>query len=79
MHWLSCGPLCDRIFHIFLYVSVASAPRVKLADRKIALTHTVLYSTDRSKAVVPMLILLFAALWFILRGDLFCLAWGRES
>ena len=28
------------------------------------------YSTDRSKAVVPVLILLFVALWFILRGDL---------
>ena len=31
----------------------------------------VVYSTDRSKAVVPMLVLLFVALWFILRGDLF--------
>ena len=29
------------------------------------------YSTDRSKAVVPVLFLLFVALWFILRGDLF--------
>ena len=29
------------------------------------------YSTDRSKAVVPMLVLLFVDLWFILRGDLF--------
>ena len=28
------------------------------------------YSTDRSKAVVPVLVLLFDALWFILRGDL---------
>ena len=28
-------------------------------------------STDRSKAVVPVLVLLFVALWFILRGDLF--------
>ena len=27
-------------------------------------------STDRSKAVLPMLVLLFVALWFILRGDL---------
>ena len=37
-------------------------------------THTpppVVYSTDRSKAVVPVLVLLFVALWFILRGDLF--------
>ena len=29
------------------------------------------YSADRSKAVVPVLVLLFVALWFILRGDLF--------
>ena len=29
------------------------------------------YSTDRSEAVVPVLVLLFVALWFILRGDLF--------
>ena len=29
------------------------------------------YSTDRSNAVVPVLVLLFLALWFILRGDLF--------
>ena len=28
------------------------------------------YSTDRSKAVVPVLGLLSGALWFILRGDL---------
>ena len=28
------------------------------------------YSTDRSKAVVSVLVLLFVALWFILRGDL---------
>ena len=26
---------------------------------------------DRSKAVVPVLVLLFVALWFILQGDLF--------
>ena len=30
----------------------------------------VVYSTDRSKALVPVLVLLFVALWFILRGDL---------
>ena len=29
------------------------------------------YSTNRSKAVVPVIVLLFVALWFILRGDLF--------
>ena len=29
------------------------------------------YSTHRSKAVVPVLILLFVSLWFILQGDMF--------
>ena len=29
------------------------------------------YSIDLSKAVVPVLVLLFVALWFILRGDLY--------
>ena len=28
------------------------------------------YSTDRSKAMVAVLVLLFVALWFILQGDL---------
>ena len=66
----------------FLCVSVlrvASGPRVKLASCKSALTTSpppppppppVVYSTDRSKALVPVLVLLFVALWFILRGDL---------
>ena len=60
---------------------MASGPRVKLASCKSDLTPTtsppppphtptVVYSTDRSKAVVPVLVLLFVALWFILRGDL---------
>ena len=64
----------------FLCISVlrvASGPRVKLASCKSALTPppppppTMVYSTDRSKAVVTVLVLLFVALWFILRGDLF--------
>ena len=57
----------------FLCVSVlrvASGPRVKLASCKSALNPPVVCSTDRSKAVVPVLVLLFVALWFILRGDL---------
>ena len=57
----------------FLCVSVlrvASGPRVKLASCKSALNPPVVYSTDRSKAVVPVLVLLFVALWFILRDDL---------
>ena len=39
-------------------------------DCKSALNPPVVCSTDRSKAVVPVLVLLFVALWFILRGDL---------
>ena len=50
---------------------VASGPRVKLASCKSALNPPVVYSTDRSKAVVPVLVLLFVALWFVLRGDVF--------
>ena len=45
---------------------VASGPRVKLASCKSALNPPVVCSTDRSKASV----LLFVAVWFILRGDL---------
>ena len=57
----------------FLCVSVlrvASGPRVKLASCKSALNPPLVYSTDRSKAVDPVLVLLFVSLWFILRGDL---------
>ena len=44
---------------------------MKLASCRRALNPPVVYSTDRSKAVVPVFVLLFVALWFILRGDLF--------
>ena len=60
----------------FLCISVlrvASGPRVKLASCKSALNPPpppVVCSTDRFKAVVLVLVLLFVALWFILRGDL---------
>ena len=37
---------------------------------KSALNPPVVCFTDRFKAVVPVLVLLFVALWFILRGDL---------
>ena len=57
--------LCNSVLR------VASGPKVKLAGRKSALNPLVVYSTDRSKVVVPVLVLLFVALWFILRGDLF--------
>ena len=57
----------------FLCISVlrvASGPRVKLASCKSALNPPVVCSTNRSKAVVPVLVLFLVALWFILRGDL---------
>ena len=44
---------------------------MKSAGRKSALKPPLVYSTGRSKAVVPLLVLLFVALWFILRCDLF--------
>ena len=44
---------------------------MKLAGRKNALNPPVVYSSDRSKAVIPVLVLFFVALWFILRVDLF--------
>ena len=43
---------------------------MKLASCKSALNLSVVCSADRSKAVVPVLVLLFVALLFILRGDL---------
>ena len=49
---------------------VASGPRVQLASCKSALNPPVVCSTDRSKAVVPVLVLHFVALWFILLGEM---------
>ena len=59
-------------FFFFLYFCIKSSigTRVELAGRKSALKPSVVYSTERSKAVVTVLVLLFVALWFILRGDL---------
>ena len=44
---------------------------VKFVGCKRALNPAAVYCTDRSKAMVPVLGLLFDALWFILRGELF--------
>ena len=59
----------------FLCISVlriASGPRVKLASCKSALNPPVVYSTDRSKAVVPVLVLLFiVALWLFYKAICF--------
>ena len=58
----------------FSILRITSGPRVKLAGCKSLLNPPVVYSTDRSKAVVPVLVLLFVALWFILRQFVLCLA-----
>ena len=44
---------------------------MKFAGRKSALNPPVFFSTDHSKTVVLMLVLLFVALCFILRSGLF--------
>ena len=59
----------------FLCVSVlgvASGPGVGLAGCGGALGPPVVCSAGRSGAVVPVLVLLFVALWFVLRGSLLC-------
>ena len=58
-------------FFCISVLRVALGPKVTLASCKSALNAPLVYSTDRSKAVVPVLVLLFVTLWFILRGDLF--------
>ena len=56
----------------FMYFCIKSSigTQGELVSCKMALNPPVVCSTDRSKAVVPVLVLLFVALWFILRGDL---------
>ena len=55
----------------FMYFCIKSSmgPKVKLASCKSALNPTVVCYANRSKAVVPVLVLLFVVLWLILRGD----------
>ena len=58
-------PLCEPIVLCNFVLRVASGPSVKLAACKRALnppTPPVVYSTDRSKAMVLVLFLLFVAL-----------------
>ena len=57
------------ICYIISVLRVASGPRVKLASCKSALNPPVVCFIDSFKAVVPVLVFLFVALWFILRGD----------
>ena len=55
----------------FSILKVTSGSRVKLAGRKSALNPRWFILLTVLRAVVPVLVLLFVALWFILRGDLF--------
>ena len=59
----------------FLCISVlrvASGPGVGVGWLWRCFGPPVVCSAGRSRAVVPVLVLLFVALWFILRGDLLC-------
>ena len=62
---------------MYFCIKISTGPRVASCESalKPAPPHAplspVVNSTDRSKAVTPVLVLLFVALWFILRGDLF--------
>ena len=61
----------------FLCISVlrvVSGPRVKLASCKRALNPPVVYSTDRSKAVVPVLVLLLCFVVYCTRRFVVCLS-----
>ena len=51
---------------MYFCIKGSIGPRVKLAGCKSALNPSVVYSTDRSKGVVPVLVLLFVALWLAL-------------
>ena len=67
MQLLRWEPLCEPFLCISV-LRVSSGPRVKSAGSKSVLIPyprplpPVVYSTDRSKAVVPVLVLLFVAL-----------------
>ena len=64
MHWLCLEPLCEPNFLCTSVLRETSGTGLNLASCKSAFNPPVVYSTDRSKAVVPVLILLFVALWF---------------
>ena len=63
-----CMPKCCSIRSC---LNLLVRTKLMLSDRQYQTTALTAISTDRSKAVVPVLVLLFVALWFILRGDLF--------
>ena len=59
MHWLSWEPLCEPNF-MYFYIKSSIGNQVKLAICKSALNPP--WPTDRSKAVVSVLVLFFVAL-----------------
>ena len=61
MHWV--GSLYAKRILCISVLRVAWRPSVKVAGRKSVFEN-------RFKAVVPVLVLLFVALWFTLRGNL---------
>ena len=67
-----CLTLCHFVLVFFSPFSIAiTSLGEEGADLSVfrTLFDCACYATDRSKAVVPVLVLRFVALWFILRGD----------
>ena len=58
----------NRTFYVCFVLRIISGPRVKFVQWKAFKTPPVVYTTDRSETVVPMLFLFCVALWFTLRG-----------
>ena len=46
--------------------AIVAGKKIHSANKAVVPVPPVVCSTDRSKAVVPVLVLLFVALWFIL-------------
>ena len=61
----------QRLFSLGIVAAESRLGVYWILRYKSALNPPVVYSTDRSKAVVTVLIFFFVALWFIPRGDLF--------
>ena len=69
-----------RMFDRFVFVWICRFPlplgvweglRFVIVELPGLFSYLFFYSTDHSKAVVPVLVLLFVVLWLILRGNLF--------
>ena len=61
----------QKITTLYIYISDKPANFEDTLTGDDVFKSYVVYATERSKAVVLVLVLLFVALWFILRGDLF--------